>query len=244
MLLMFKALLLALPLMTPLAACADCDAMVDRLDPRSEIADKPPVYACKVLPFDPALTVVALANSRKGDDYHYDLAIAVFETAGEKLVARLDRKSDLYSDANALFAITIDTGRFMLAKGVRAFGVRATNTHTGGVMFDGQTLALYVLDNKQIKPVMDRIMMHSAMGNLEFQDCYSADSVTRTLATDASSHFGYADLILTGRRESIEVTEKGGKCQEQKSASTERHVLRFDGRKYQLPAVLAKELAN
>lgn len=241
---MFKTIALALLLMIPLASYADCDDLVDRLGPQSDIPEKPSVSACKVLPFDPALTVVALANPTKGDQYSYDLAIAVFETAGGKIVARLDRKSELESDANYLNGLTIDTGRFVLAKGVRAFGVRASNTHTGMMSYDGQTLGLYVLNNKKINRVLDRIAMHDSVGNLEIQNCYSVDSFTRTIATDADSHFGYADLILNERSEVIEVTEKNGKCLEQKSSSTARYVLRFDGRKYQLPTALAKKFGE
>ena len=243
---MIKSLLLGIVLMTPLASYADCAELAGRLNQQfGNVAadpDKPGLFDCKALPFDPALTVVALANSR--DPYSYDLTIAVVETSGETLVARLDQKSELYSDANYLREVTIDTARYALAKGVRAFGVRASNFHGGGVQFEGATLALYVLSNNAIKPVMGRIVMRRSNGNQEFRDCYRVDAVARTLKVGASSTFGHANLILMERSEATDVTESGGQCKEERSARTGRYLLRFDGQRYRAPPKLVKEVAD
>lgn len=244
---MFKSLILAALLMAPLASFADCAELAERLNRefgnvlQDESRDR--YSSCKVLPFDPSLTVVALANPRPPNDFNYDLTIAVVETAGEKLVARLDRKAELYSDADYLTGISIDTGLYVLAKGVRAFGVSASNAHGGGVTYGESSLGLYVLTNKTIKPVMDRIIMHRAVGSRESADCYRSESVTRTLATGAGAHSGYVDLILMEKNEQTDVIQIGEKCKEKRSTGRERYPLRFDGRKYGIPEALAKEIA-
>ncbi len=239
---MLKSLILAAMLMAPLTSFADCAELAARLNLQFgsalQVDTRQRFSSCKVLPFDPALTVVALANPSPPNDYNYDLTIAVIETASEKVVARLERKAELYSDANYMDGISVDTGLYVLAKGVRAFGVRVSNVHTGSLNFEETSLGLYVLAGKTIHAVMPRIVVHRAASSQESQNCYRSESFTRTLAPDAAMHNGYADLVLTEKNEQTNVIEQDGKCGEDRSTDKQRYVLRFDGRAYRVPQEL------
>ncbi len=157
-----------------------------------------------------------------------DLEIAVFAyDAGkadqkEQLIAILDQRSGKMVSASVTAVgedammqlngatLRIDTARYDLAPGVRAFGIDIASGYSAHYCPEagsGEVRALYVRNGAKIRPVLEELMMSTwSYVDGTFAGCgaeadKAPDPVTDTVAMEIailkSTSHGYADLELT-----------------------------------------------
>jgi hypothetical protein len=229
---MHFVLLLLIALWLPTLGYADCDATIQQVSRTLSYPQDDSVryFAnCKIWPADPGKTIVALAYFQAGSNFSsppeegeglYDLDVLIISTASGDILQRLFQKGALVSDAIALKTLTIDTGRYVLAPNVLAFGVRAMS---GNPHVDLETLHLYTIRNIELKSVLAGLVTYSLFGEPQGLDGLSRSSETkRTLSVAKTSNQGLANLV---------VQEKENDA----TKSSRRYVLRFDGQQYLLP---------
>jgi hypothetical protein len=185
--------------------------------------------ACRDWPFDPALRLSAVAFATGAHDESrggrpIELVIGV--RRGAELVAATT--SDASEDASVRWsegALAIDTARYDLAPGRRAFGV-IERTGYSPRCAEGSAdnrLTLFVIDGASLRPVLNLFLTHG----LTLQGgCFSEQEViernaTITIALADGAHNGFRDL-------SIRADIAGA------DATTYTAVVAYDGERYDL----------
>lgn len=194
--------------------------------------------ACKPWPDDKARSVVALAYVRPGDE-----GISAGERSLALLVAKVDGKSgafleryDATLDEDAVTEVSagslwLDTARYHLAPGVRAFGLVFDSTARGASCPDGgsdQELTLFAPDGKALQPVLRAYLSEwtTIKGTVCVNDPdFMTESAKVTLDIAKTRSNGFADLVLTAK-----VT--GDSAAGEKYLRTERKTLKYDGKQY------------
>jgi hypothetical protein len=164
--------------------------------------------------------------AKNGDDEHFDLDVVVWNQRTHAIVAHRHDAGYLLSDASSLRSSSVDTARYVLAPGVRAFGFRDThypyNTHSRW----GETrLTLFVQQGDRI----ERIFASQVELLTDGGSTPTCDDATRairtTVGTAKSQSHGYADLSVVTQ----DVTESGVPGKPCGPAKIERHQVSYDG---------------
>lgn len=194
--------------------------------------------ACKPWPDDKAQSVVALAYVRPGDE-----GVAQGERSLALLVAKVDGRSgalleryDSTLDEDAATEVSgdslwLDTARYHLAPGVRAFGLVFDSTARGASCPDGgsdEELTLFAPAGKALRPVLKAYLSEwtTIKGTLCINDPdFMTESAKVTLDLARTSSNGFADLVLAAK-----VT--GDSAAGEKYLRTVRKTLKYDGKQY------------
>jgi hypothetical protein len=111
---------------------------------------------CKVWPKDESITLVAIAYRASSEDV-LNLAVAMIDNGSNRVIASykemLGNQADIQLGRGGL---SIDTARYDVTKGTRAFGVDVTRgtIKASGESGLGRIRNLYVLDGKEIRPII------------------------------------------------------------------------------------------
>ena len=242
--------LLALCLLSPLTACAgdsqQCDgAMLNTLasqlgqtawhQPDDEHPGTLVAAACKPWPDDSNQTVVALAYDKSGernlvDGHSLLMLLGKTDTQSGKLTAIY--REDVEEDASWALesgALRIDTARYRLAPGVRAFGVITHSSARGPSCPDfnyNNLLTLVVQDGKTLRPVLKVYLeqwMQITENTCSNSEESQSESAQITLSMGKEISHGFADIILTAQVSGDEGQQR-----------TVKKVLRYDGKRYPL----------
>src|SRR5690606_18032237 len=165
---------------------------------------------CKAWPYDRGRLLAAAAYSTDGrpaGDRNLQVRVAVLDARDHRLLAghawteREDAGFALPADGLAL-----DTARYDLAPGVRAFGVIVGNGARGPSCPDyryDRELRLFVVDDGRLRPVLRQHL--DAWMRVQGEPCSPSmaqvvtDDADITLAMGDQVHAGYRDIGLTAR---------------------------------------------
>lgn len=217
-------------------------ALVSTSDSGEAVGSVLVAAACKMDPANRRRTLVAVAYDA-GDDHEKSLIVAVVDSTRNKVVAdyrgRIDEDAATQVDSGSLW---IDTAAYVLAPGVRAFGLDVTsgympNCGDGGT---GAERSLFVQSGKHIRPVLEGLTMSSWQFIQRGQDrCNEQvaantpsiiERTTVTLSMGGQSSNGYRDLQVD-----VMSRRDGGKPQSRRSV---HYTLHYDGKKYPVPTEL------
>lgn len=204
--------------------------------------------ACRAWPYDPSLTLAAVAYPLPGSDAVGEralrLVVAVLGTAD----AQVHAVHETSLEEDAAFALIegglrLDTARYDLAEGVRAFGVVVRSSAPGASCPDARAndeLTLYVRDGAALRPVFSSNLVLWA--RVEGEPCswsrgqyVVTDNAKLTIAIENTAHHGFADL-----RVQADVTRTHtvvGSDREDTSRRRASRVLRYDGTRYDQTAL-------
>ncbi len=201
----------------------------------------PVAAACRDWPYDPAIRLVAAAWPDEGaDGSEHDpllLVTAMLDPAAGRVLARHERGIG----QDAAFALTsggirLDTARYDLAPGVRAFGVVLANAARGPSCPDrgfDRELSLLVRDGQALRPVFTTWL--DTWEIVEGSPCAWAaqhsvfERAQVTLGIERTASHGFADLALTASITRETETVDGDVDTSQRRV---RRVLRYDGSAY------------
>ncbi len=167
--------------------------------------------ACKPWPDDPNLSVVTLAyrdaeDSSPVGERSLHWLLAKVETKGGQLRERYDdylgEDAALEIDADSLW---LDTARYHLAPGVRAFGVVVRSVARGASCPDAgfnDQLTLVAPDGSQLRPVFSTYLY--SWTTIKGTSCvtdsgFESEQADLTLGIGSTSSQGFADLIVTAK---------------------------------------------
>jgi hypothetical protein len=164
--------------------------------------------ACRRLPDDPKLTLVAAAwDAHKEDEKA--LALAIVDEAAGTVVALL--RDDLSEDATTHVhegSLRLDTAPYQLAPGVRAFGLDVSSDNggcgDGGV---GPMRTLYVREGRTLRPVLAGLFVSGytylrgnqprCVADQREADTAIIEDTATTIGLGAPGKGGWRDLVLT-----------------------------------------------
>jgi len=167
--------------------------------------------ACKPWPDDSNLSVVTLAyrdaeDSEPVGERTLNWLVAKVDTATgqlrERYDAYLEEDAELEVNADSLW---LDTARYHLAPGVRAFGVVVRSVARGASCPDAgfhDLLTLVMPDGSKLKPVFSTYL--SSWSTVKGTSCvmdsdFESEQADLTLSIGSKQSHGYADLVVTAR---------------------------------------------
>ena len=201
--------------------------------------------ACRIWPFDPSLALAAVAHVLPGDaelgERQLRLTVAVLDAANAQPLAV--HQTDLAEDAVLALeegALRLDTARYDLAPGVRAFGVVVHSSARGASCPDAgfnDELTLYMREGSGLKPVFSTYLdtWQRVVGepcNWREDTRLVTESAALTIGVEPGRHHGLADL-----RVMADVTRTDKPAGEDFDGAVQTHrrvsrVVRYDGNGY------------
>ncbi|MBI5889247.1 MAG: hypothetical protein HZB47_01040 [Nitrosomonadales bacterium] len=195
---------------------------------------------CKVWPKDETITLVAIAYRATSVDV-LNLAVAMIDNGRNEVIATykemLGKQADIQLGRDGL---SIDTARYDVTKGTRAFGVDVTR----GTIMDwgesglGRVRNLYVLDGNEIRPIIKGFYLSywrfAPGSNLGWVNSETAvtdstpaiETITLKIAISKSLTNDYFDLSIF----SVSSYDDGFKSNREPF----QYKLKFDGKQYPL----------
>lgn len=183
--------------------------------------------ACKVWPKDNSKTIAIFAYDAGVED-EKQLIVVLVDTLKERIVATYE--GTIQEDAAMTVgpgSFRIDTARYDLAPGVRAFGLDVTTSYRQGCVDGGLGPArtLFVQDGKEIRPILENFYISSWSYVQGGPSCAEGknvviEEITYSIGIGNKTTNGYANLKITAYS----------------AAKTKRksfqYELRYDGKQY------------
>lgn len=250
----FAALVFLLPA-PALAECAMTDALLAQAYPKARQGDngllvdggsfqrlvQPEDVICKAWPWRPELILAAvpLLEAKPAEEgvNKGDVEILVTDRAGKPLARRLE-PGMAFSDAVRFGDMSLDTARYDIREGQRAFGLRTTQSGSSRVNpFEEQALWLYTFDKGRIERVLDGFLVEQGVGenNGNCQGEYTMAKRTITLGPKASSGYRALQVEQTVTVSTSTPTADDCVTKEEPGKSTQFE-LSYDKGRYRLPA--------
>jgi hypothetical protein len=195
--------------------------------------------ACKLAPNDSHILIAAVAWPTPNNLDTKTLLVATLDAASGKILSQFRRSVE----EDALTAIgpnslRIDTARYQLAEGVRAFGVYLLSTAPQPRCADGiadDKLTLYAPNGKALAPVLE-LDMYSTHGHEYCDNNEEAnidwEEAKLTIGIEKTSSHGYVDLRVTATiAPMLDATPKHPAHKKR----SESCVLHYDGKIYPVP---------
>jgi hypothetical protein len=187
---------------------------------------------CKVWPKDKSLTIAMFAYE-SDEDYRKELVVAMVNSAKGSVVASY--KGFIGEDAAMRVSETslrIDTARYDIAPGVRAFGLDVTSGYSSGCGDGGlgAIRTLYVREGSTIRPILENFITHTwriVQGGptcapdgkeLVTEDIFYGIGIGKSVTN------GYANLVITPA-----ISFSNGVASARKPFQYE---IRYDGKEY------------
>ncbi|WP_347904554.1 hypothetical protein [Pseudomonas purpurea] len=217
-----------------LPALADCEPSVV-----GEVS----TVVCKAWPAFADMNIVATTTFRPADAHSgndvgdYDLYLTVTDGARTRSLAAYIQDRAYPADSIAFRNLTIDTARYNLSPGNRAFGLRAMAANeSGNSPFRKTELTLYLKEGSVIRPVLQRLNVELYRGETDTDCVGKGDSLQRTVELANTRSHGYADLIVKTRRTHTHDVRVGEACEVRVDKPVESlTTLRYDGKQYFIP---------
>lgn len=189
--------------------------------------------ACKLWPYDRNVLIVAAASAQD-KERDKNLVVALIDT--KTMTIRATFQGVVLEDSTWSVvpgSLHLDTARYDLAPGVRAFGIDLSSEPVDNAVVRGgvtATRSLFVQQGTQLRLVLDGFVLTTSTK--------AADGLTRTsakIAIDAHATRGLADLLVT---RSVDPAPAG--------AGKDHTTLAFDGARYATAAagVVRHQLAE
>jgi len=227
-----------------LSAFSACDpaliAHVSRHLVHVEFEDSDFKYvACKPHPDIKNASIVAIASKQlslpSADDENYNLNIALVDTNSEKILVHKFYEAKLPNGGGPrLTGIEVDTAKYFVSPGSRAFGIRA-NLSMG--FTSSQELSLFLIRDKHFEEILSGAEMQIFFTN-RWPSCKEKNrEAKRTLGIDKNLTDGFYDLLVTERlTDSEEHTDRSGDCNlVVTNVETKKYRLKYDGTRYVIP---------
>jgi hypothetical protein len=187
--------------------------------------------ACKVWPKDDSKTI-AIFSYDAGVEHEKRLIVVLVDTLKERVVATYKRA--IQEDAAMTVgagSFRIDTARYDLAPGVRAFGLDVTTSYSQGCVDGGlgPVRTLFVQDGKEIRPIFENFYISSWRYVQGGPSCAEGENVvtediTYSIGIGNETTNGYANLKITA-----DSSYSGAAKTKRKPFQYELH---YDGKKY------------
>jgi hypothetical protein len=167
---------------------------------------------CKPMPDDPSRVIAAFAYDTEVED-EKRLLLAVYDDTRQRVISSYSYT--ITEDATTKvspYSIKIDTGRYVLAENVRAFGLRlniSRGQHCGADWISEDELTLYVMEERKLRPVFDAVMRKDRQSRIEYEgmDVGAKDrcgfntyvETEKFISIEKTATHGFSDLRLTVR---------------------------------------------
>lgn len=206
--------------------------------------DDPHAVLCRNWPARPELTLVAvpLMTKQSDDGNEGDIELLVVDTAGLEVRQRLRLPGLMTDDALYVSNIAFDTARYHLAPKKTAFGLRLSlHGSSGPNPFGETTLWLFLIDDGQLKPVVDNIVVARNQGEWDTNCAGEFLETVRTLSMKPPERGAFADIVVSEKTTTtVSRAGEGGECLSTEKSVTAQHRIRHEEAGYRIPEDLQR----
>lgn len=210
----------------------------------ADAGDNPHELICTTWPARPEFTLFAvpLMTSQSEDGSEGDIELLVVDSDGLKLKHRLRLPDLLTDDAVFVSGVAFDTAYYRLSESEIAFGLRIERRGSSSPNPFGETvLWLFVIDNNELKPVLDNIVVAGHQGEWDTNCAGEFQTIERTLAMGRLQPTRYSDILVWEKKtKTMSTLGLDGEWSDDKDAITTARRLRFEGTAYQVPENLKR----
>lgn len=248
----------ALALFLPSQALADCDitdALLKQAYPTAQQGDngllvkggafdrsiQPDKVVCKAWPYRPELVLAAVplleASPPVDGENKGDVEIIVADLATGKPLARRLEKGMAFADAVRFEDMSLDTARYDIGAGLRAFGLRTSQSGSSQVdPYHEQALWLYAYDKGRIERVLDGLIVERFNGEND-NDCKGwSITVKRSVKLGPKGKSAYRDLTVEQSVVNGTAKKAGDEClSDERPAEVTQFTLSYDNGRYRPP---------
>ncbi|WP_250516414.1 hypothetical protein [Caballeronia sp. INDeC2] len=243
-----KILILAASLLAPVlanAACSDfMQTWMDKLHHGRTLDTR--LAVCKEWPANPDLTLAVLPLPRRAnneDEGTDDVEILVADSASGSVIAHVYEPDAITFDAVRVDSIELDTARYQLKPGNRAFGVRVNYYGTSRPNpFGWTSLNLYTVEGQTLRKLVDRLVISSYSGENNGPCDGYHDSTTRTIDIGPAGREEYAALKIAEKSTHSVNGSVGENCADEDSPAKRRNfTLEYNNGRYVVPKALRQD---
>lgn len=160
--------------------------------------------ACRVWPADTSLTLIAVPflgpEGPNGDSQSGDLDVLAVDSTSLRPRAALRLPDVMSSDAIHVDSVGLDTARYNLSPGVRAFGVRSSRSNSSQPNpFSETRLQLLVFNGNRLEAITGQIVVSSSGGEWDTRCAGEFHETKRTLEVGPLPAQGWATLTVRER---------------------------------------------
>lgn len=232
------------------ASCLEmAKGLATQLHPDTELAEG--FEACKAWPDGGGKTIVLLPffgippdeTKQRPENEYFDVEILIINNDDQRVLSRYYEKGAWQGDVPRVSQTGIDTARYWLAPGVRAFGITVSKSVSSRYI-EGRVLSirLFTASGDAIKPVMDRYLPIDFYQRSIFDDCDQGEvHMNRTLAIGSTANHSYSDIVVIESKTIEKMRLVKNKCKESSKPERYRDTLRFDGNVYSVPDRLVSD---
>jgi hypothetical protein len=194
--------------------------------------------ACKVWPFKPELTLLAIplieAEPANDGENNGDIEVIVADTRTGKPLARRREKGMAFGDAIQFSGLELDTARYDIASDVRAFGIVTRQFGSSRVNpYSEHALWLYSFSGGHIARVLDGLVTQRLNGENDGNCEGIATEISRTVEMAKAEHQGHRDMIVKQTEKTTVSAPAGDDCKStEKVGVPKQWTLQFDGKRY------------
>ena len=199
--------------------------------------------ACRIWPADTSLTLIAVPllgpQGPNGYSQQGDLDVLVVDSVSLRPRAALRLPDVMSSDAIHVDSVGLDTARYNLSPGVRAFGVRSSRSNSSQPNpFSETRLQLLVFSGNILEAITGQIVVSSSGGEWDTRCAGEFHETKRTLELGPTPAQGWATLTIRERGSStVNHEDAKGSCVEAREEQPMRSFkLLPKGRSYPLPS--------
>lgn len=161
----------------------------------------PEDVACKVWPYKPELTLMAVtlfeAEPKDESEVRGDVEVIVVDSRTREPLARRRERGMAYGDAIQFAGVELDTARYDLRPGVRAFGVVTRQYGSSKPNpYSERSLWLYAYSAGRIVRVLDGLVIGQLNGENDGNCTGETTEITRTVGIASTEHEGHRDLTV------------------------------------------------
>lgn len=158
---------------------------------------------------DVTIIVLALQTSDNPDWLTYDMYLLTVHSSTGKIITKTFEKDKWESNAVRLESISIDTAPYILAEGVRAFGIRTSYYGSSRPNpFQEETLSLYIRKENELVNVLDNFVTNEFNGDWDMECEGMFKTQESILIMMSQKNNGFNDILIRGKT-SIEESKKG-----------------------------------
>lgn len=207
-------------------------------------SDSPKSAICRIWPAHPELTLAAVPlMTQQYSDYDNvgDMELLVLDSTTLDVKQRLRLPERMSDDAIRITGLALDTARWKVTPEQTAFGLRISRTGSSRVNpFSETALSLYVIDNSQLRPILNGIVLENSSGEWDGNCEGTFSDSKRSLALDTGSQNGYVDIRVTEKSvASTSYVDANEQCAAKDKPGKANWLLRYDGHQYTIPDELA-----
>lgn len=193
---------------------------------------------CRIWPYKPDITLLAVplieADPASPDEARGDVEILVLDSRSGNPLARRRETGMAYGDAVTFSGVALDTARYDIRPGERAFGIVTGQGGSSRVNpYSESALWLYRFADGRIERVLDGLVTRRFNGENDGNCVGEAREIKRTLSVSKSAAGGYRDLAVDQTEVNSRTVDTGGDCvSTDKAGASRRFTLKFESGRY------------